>query len=148
MAMAMTMPQVTLVLAAACAILNLWLAIRVGQVRRSEKVSVGDGGNDRVIRRMRAHANFTENGWVVLALVLVIELSAGPSVWLWGAAALFVAARIAHGVGMDGAIRPRAFGTAATFLLQLVLAIWAVSLMVAVTRTPAAPATETMGLRG
>lgn len=80
--MVVMLPQVTLVLAGCLAILNLWLSFRVGKVRGSEKVSVGDGGNERVIRRMRAHANFAENGWIVLALVLAIELAVGSSLWL------------------------------------------------------------------
>ena len=52
--------EITLVIAAAAALINIWLAMRVGRVRTSEKVSVGDGGNELVIRRMRAHANFVE----------------------------------------------------------------------------------------
>lgn len=122
------MPQITLVLAAACAVLNIWLAMRVGRVRGQEKVPIGDGGNDRVIRRMRAHANFAENAWMVVALVLVIELSVGASPWLWGAAALFVAGRVAHGIGMDGWYPGRSAGTVITFVLQLALAVWAVAL--------------------
>lgn len=126
--MLMTTPIVSLVLAAALAIVNLWLSIRVGQVRGSEKVSIGDGGNERVIRRMRAHANFGENAWVVLALVLVIELSVGSSLWLWAAAGVFVLGRILHGRGMDGWSFGRMSGTLITMLLQLALAIWAVAI--------------------
>ena len=141
--MMVMMPQVTLVLAAACALLNLWLSIRVGAVRRTEKVSVGDGGNDRVIRRMRAHANFTENGWVVVALVLAIELSVGASPWLWGAAALFVIGRIGHGLGMDGWMTGRAAGTGITMAVQLALAIWAIALPLTADRAVDQPMLET-----
>ena len=52
--------SITLTVAGAAALLNIWLMIRVGQVRTSEKVSVGDGGNEKVIRRMRAHSNYIE----------------------------------------------------------------------------------------
>ena len=124
----MTVPIVSLVLAAALAVVNLWLTIRVGQVRGAEKVSVGDGGNERVIRRMRAHANFTENAWLVMALVLVIELSVGSSLWLWAAAGSFVLGRILHGRGMDGWSFGRMSGTLLTMLLQLALAIWATAI--------------------
>ena len=65
----MTMLPVTLVLAAGCALINLWLAIRIGAVRRVAQVFVGDGGDERVIRRMRAQANFAENAPFVVALV-------------------------------------------------------------------------------
>ena len=126
--MIVTMPKVTLVLAALSALLNLWLSMRVGQVRRADRVSIGDGGNERVIRRMRAHANFAENAPLVLILVLAIELSVGQSAWLWGAAALFVLARIGHGLGMDGWQPGRAAGIGITFALEFALAIWALAL--------------------
>ena len=140
--MVMVMPKVSLVLAGVLALLNIWLSMRVGQVRGAEKVSVGDGGNERVIRRMRAHANFAENAWLVLALVLVIELSLGSSVWLWGAAALFVLARIGHGFGMDGWYLGRSGGTIVTFVLELALALWAIAIPFTATRAPAAPTVD------
>lgn len=117
--------QVTLALAAGCALVNLWLSFRIGAIRRAAKVFVGDGGDDRVIRRMRAQANFVENAPFVLALVALIELGAGASPWLWGAAALFLAGRICHPLGMDGWRPGRMIGTTVTMLLLLALAIWA-----------------------
>lgn len=122
------LPKVSLVLAGVLALINVWLSYRVGQVRGAEKVSVGDGGNDRVIRRTRAHANFAENAWLVLALVLVIELSLGTSAWLWVAAALFVLARIAHPLGMDGWMPGRMGGTLVTFVLEIALGLWAIAI--------------------
>ena len=144
----MMIPTVSLVLAGALAILNIWLSLRVGQVRRSEKVSVGDAGNDRVIRRMRAHSNFAENAAIVFALVLVIELAVGTSVWLWAAAALFVLARVAHGFGMDGWGAGRGAGTLITFLLQLALAIWAIAIPLADNARDATPTAEASPAQG
>lgn len=123
------MPAVTLVLAALAALLNLWLTLRVGQVRRRERVSVGDGGAEPVIRRMRAHANFAENAPVIVLLVLAIELAHGPSPWLWAATALFVLARTAHALGMDGWSPGRTAGTGVTMALQVALAAWALSIV-------------------
>lgn len=143
-----TMPVVSLVLAAALALVNLWLSFRVGQVRTAEKVLVGDGGNDRVIRRMRAHANFAENAAVVFALVLVIELSLGASTWLWAAAALFLIGRVLHGIGMDGWYPGRAGGTVITFALQLALALWAIAIPFAYRAPATPPAIEAMPARG
>lgn len=124
----LTMLPVTLILAGGLALINIWLSIRVGQVRGSEKVSVGDGGNERVIRRMRAHANFVENAPFVLALIGLIEFTAGTSIWLWIAAALFLLGRIGHAIGMDGWRPGRMGGTIVTMLLQVALAIWAIAL--------------------
>ncbi len=142
------LPKISLVLAGCLALTNVWLSLRVGRVRGTEKVSVGDGGNERVIRRMRAHANFAENAWVVLALVVLIELATGPSLWLWLAASLFVLARIAHGFGMDGWYPGRVGGTVTTLLLQLVLAVWAIGIVVMAHAPAAAPATEAIPVQG
>ena len=51
---------ITLTIAGAAALLNLWLGMRVSQLRIRDKVAIGDGGNARIAARMRAHANFVE----------------------------------------------------------------------------------------
>jgi uncharacterized membrane protein YecN with MAPEG domain len=113
---------ISLTIAAAAALINVWLSIRVGQVRTREKVMVGDGGNDAVIRRMRAHANFIENAPFVLILIALIELSCGQSTWLWAAGVLFLIGRVAHAFGMDGPMRARFVGTLITLLTLVGLA--------------------------
>ena len=92
---------------------------------------------------MRAHGNFGENAWAVLVLVLAIELTVGSSPWLWLAAAAFVLARVAHGFGMDGWMLGRSGGTVVTMLVQLVLALWAISLPLTADRAPNGPTIET-----
>jgi uncharacterized membrane protein YecN with MAPEG domain len=113
---------ISLTIAAAAALLNLWLTMRVARVRGQEKIYVGDGGNERVIRRMRAHSNFIENTAFVLILLALAELGLGSSMWLWGAGALYLAGRIVHALGMDGMKWGRTAGTTMTMLVQLGLA--------------------------
>lgn len=117
--------EITLIFAAAAALINLWLSIRVGQVRTSQKVSVGDGGNEMVTRRMRAHANFVEYTPFFLILLGLTELAWGTNIWLWGAAIVFILGRIAHPFGMDGNGKLRMFGILSTMLVLLGLAIYA-----------------------
>ncbi|MBX3593684.1 MAPEG family protein [Sphingomonas sp.] len=120
---------VALATTAACALLNLWLAIRVGQVRLSERILIGDGGNDRLIARMRAQANFVEYAPFVLILIALVELATGTAPWLWIVAGLFVLGRILHPIGMDRGWAPgRPIGTALTFLILIGLAGYAASI--------------------
>jgi len=121
---------ITLTMAAAAALINIWLFFRVSQVRTSEKISVGDGGNENVIRRMRAQANFIEYTPIILILIAAIEISGGASTWLWAIGALFMFGRIGHAIGMDGGSlgKGRMIGTIITLLTMLILAIWAIYL--------------------
>ncbi len=93
---------ITLTMAAAAALINIWLMVRVGKVRNAEKVFVGDEGNETVIRRMRAHSNFIESAPLVLILIAALELAGWGGMWLWVVGYTYVAGRILHGLGMDG----------------------------------------------
>jgi hypothetical protein len=123
----MTLP-ITLCAAAAAALINIWLAIRCGQVRTAEKISMGDGGNQKLIARMRAHSNFVENTPFVLVLVAALELALGGGTVLAAVAGVYMSGRVAHGLGMDGGAfaQGRLIGTMITLLTQLGLAIWAI----------------------
>ena len=119
---------VTLLTAAAVVLVNIWLGNRIGKLRREHKISVGDAGNEALLRRMRAQANLIENAPFFLILLGGLELS-GANRWALGAIALiFVSARIAHGYGMEGGElqRWRMIGIMTTFMAIFALAIWAV----------------------
>lgn len=122
--MGITLP-VTLASAAAAGILAIWLMIRVGQVRRAFQVSIGDGGEEAVTRRMRAHANYVESAPFVLVLIAAIELAAAGGGWLqWVAIAYFIG-RILHALGMEGGSLQigRMIGTIVTLLTLLGLGV-------------------------
>lgn len=120
---------ISLTLAAVAALINIWLMIRVGRVRTKANVMVGDGGNDAVIRRMRAHSNYIESTAFVMLLIVLIEAASGSPMWLWGVGGVYFAGRIAHAIGMDGPMRARFVGTLTTLLTQLGLAIAAIVLV-------------------
>ena len=111
---------------------------RRGQARR-KKISIGDGGNTRLICRMRAQANFVEYAPFILILIGLIEFTTGTSTWLWVASAAFLLARIAHPFGMDGMPAGRMVGTTVTMVLLLGLAIYAVVLPFTPERVKQAP---------
>ena len=98
--MEITLP-ITLTIAGAAALINIWLGARVSQLRLRDKVSIGDSGNQAVACRMRAHANFIEYTPLFLILLALVELSQGSETWLWGVAIVYILARLAHPFGMD-----------------------------------------------
>jgi uncharacterized membrane protein YecN with MAPEG domain len=119
---------ITLTMTGAATLINIWIARRVGQVRVAHKVSVGDGGNEALARRMRAHANFAEYTPFFLILVGLIELARGSQLWLWGVGALYIAGRILHIFGMEGRTRLRMIGILVTLVVLLGLALFALAI--------------------
>jgi uncharacterized protein len=119
---------ITLTIAGAAALLNLWIGGRVSRMRVAHKVSIGDGGNAPLTTRMRAHSNFVEYTPFFLILLAGIELAQGSPLWLWLAGALFIVARILHAFGMDRPApnRLRMIGMILTALILVVLALYAI----------------------
>lgn len=121
---------ITLTIAAAATLLNIWLSSRIARVRMAKKVSIGHGGDPLLETRMRAQANFVEYTPFFLILLGLIELARGSMTWLWLVAILYILARIAHAFGME---RPapnpfRAGGALVTLLVLLGLAGYALSI--------------------
>lgn len=88
--------------------------------RRREKVGLGDGGNSRVLRAMRIHGNYLEQIPFTFAAFGLMSFAATP-VWIVHAiGVMFVAARIAHAVGLSGSSgisRGRLFGVIGTWVV-------------------------------
>ena len=123
---------ITLTIAGAATLLNIWMGRRVGQMRLSHKISIGDGGNEALTARMRAQANFVEYTPFFLILLALIELAAGSRMWLWIVAVVYILARIAHAFGMDrpsgDKMRLRMIGIIVTVVVLLGLALYAIAL--------------------
>ena len=127
--------QTTLCMAAAATVLNFWLGMRVGQLRHSLKVSIGDGGQEPLIRRMRAQANFVENVPLTLLLFALVEMTGKGGAWLAPLGAVLLIGRVAHAYGMEsdtGFRAGRPIGMMTSMLIQLVLVV--VALLIALGR--------------
>lgn len=123
----MTILPITLTAAGAAGLINIWLAMRCGRVRTSQKISIGDGGNEALVAAMRAQANFVEYTPFVLVLLAVIELAWGSPLWLWIVSGVYLLGRVGHGLGMTGTFKSgRMIGTLTTMLVLLGLAIVAI----------------------
>ena len=119
----------TLCLGAGALLINFWLAMRCGKARAANKISIGDGGNDLLMRRMRAQANFIEQVPLTLILIAAVELAGKGTWWLAPAGGVFLLGRIAHAIGMesDDGFKPgRPIGMFTGMLLQLALVVTAV----------------------
>ncbi len=119
---------VTLTAAAAAALINIWLSVRIGSIRRSARILHGDDAGGPLTRRMRAQLNFVENTPFVLVLIAAIELAGTGGGWLAIVAGAYMLGRVAHGFGMDSEApsKLRFVGTLVTLLTLAGLAIVAV----------------------
>lgn len=117
----------TLCLVAAALVVNFWLGMRIGKLRHALKVSVGDGGHDMILRRMRAQLNFIEQTPLTLLGIGLVEAAGKGGVWLAPAGAVFILGRVAHAIGMDGSFKAgRTIGMATGTLMQLALVVVAI----------------------
>ncbi|NRP12577.1 Inner membrane protein YecN [Aliiroseovarius sp. xm-m-379] len=81
------------------ALLFLFLSARVIRTRQSERISVGDADNKRMIKAMRTQANCMEYVPIGGLLLLTSELQGAP---LWAVhllGGMLVAGRVMHAVG-------------------------------------------------
>ena len=97
--------EITGIYAAALAVLFVLLSARVIMFRRANKVSLGDGGDEVLLARVRAQGNFTEYAPFGVLLILIAELQGTPGVWLHFCGALLLVGRIMHGVNFSFGLR-------------------------------------------
>ncbi len=97
---ATTLPHISLLFVGLCALLQTGLTALVVARRLKARVNLLDGGDQTLIRRIRAHGNVVETVPMVLLLMSLLEMAGGPSTWIWGIGALLVAGRLLHAVGL------------------------------------------------
>jgi len=115
---------VTPLYAGVLALLFLVLSVRVVAVR--SRVSLGDGGDPIVLRRMRAHANFAEYVPLILLMMGMLELGHFSTTFLHAAGIVLVVARLLHGYALAFTQKfkfGRFWGTALTFSLLAVCGV-------------------------
>ena len=82
------------------ALLLMYLSFGVIKLRKSERVSIGDGGNEDIKRAMRVQANCAEYAPISLILIALVEAT-GWSLWfVHGLGIALVAGRVLHAVGL------------------------------------------------
>jgi uncharacterized membrane protein YecN with MAPEG domain len=106
-------------------LLALWffvLSYRVIRLR-GHGISLGDGGDPELLRRIRAHGNFSEYVPFILLMIGMLELSHFPAILLHVLGLTLLVARLLHGYALsfrESFKFGRFWGTALTFLLLVV----------------------------
>jgi uncharacterized membrane protein YecN with MAPEG domain len=90
------MPLITPLYAALAAVILIVLALRVIGARRGHSVAIGDGADEDLARRIRAHGNFAEYTPLALVLILLLELGGAPAWQLHPLGAALILGRIVH----------------------------------------------------
>lgn len=119
----MNTPTITLFFIAVFVALSVPMAIAVGLRRAKTGILMLHGDDEDLLRRMRAHGNFTE--YVPLALLALAgaEIAGAPGWLLIGCGVVLLAARIIHYVTLrgSGTGHGRTLGAGLTTLTMLVL---------------------------
>jgi len=119
--------------AALCALIMLAYAARIVRIRWQTRTGLGDGGDRRLARAIRIHANAVEYVPIALILLLIAELNGLTPVLLHLCGITLVLARVAHAIGLlksAGVSAGRAIGFVGTVGVIGVLAIIDISSMI------------------
>lgn len=93
------MIQITPIYAGLLALLLLILSYNVVLGRRLHRVSVGDGDEKDLIKRMRAQSNWVEYAPMGIVLLALAELQGVSAVWLHLSGLSLLVGRFAHAYG-------------------------------------------------
>jgi uncharacterized membrane protein YecN with MAPEG domain len=120
---------VTPLYAGLLAVLYVFLSLRVVQYRQ-KGIPLGDGGDPKMLRVIRGHANFAEYVPLALMLMLVLEMSRFSVYVLHALGIALVVSRLLHGYALSFTPRfrfGRVWGAGITFFVLLVegvLCLW------------------------
>lgn len=122
----MTPIPITMLFIGALAVAQVPLTVVVGYRRLITDIHFQDGGDVTLLRRMRAHGNFTETVPIVLLAMAACELAHCPTWLLWSGGASLVLGRAIHVATLIqvGWAPTRALGMVLTFLPMQGFGLW------------------------
>lgn len=123
------MPTITVLYAGILGLISLVLAFGVGSKRGAAGISVGLGDDQDLLVANRRHGNFTEYVPLALILMALLEMNGVGATTTHIFGAVLVIARICHPIGLRANVMThplRFIGAAGTFLLTVVMSIWAI----------------------
>jgi len=88
--------SVTLIFAAIFGFMHVVFTLRVGNYRFKSKISLGDGGDRELLKRVRAQGNFIENVPIALLLILLNDLDGAADNTLMLMGSILLISRLTH----------------------------------------------------
>ena len=113
--------------AALLAILYAVLSVRTLRLRRRLRIAIGDSGDERMLRAMRAHANFAEYVPLALLLIYLVEIAPASAVLVHALGLALLLGRVLHAWGVSRSpedFRFRVAGMALTLASLLVASLY------------------------
>jgi len=107
--------------------LLVFMTAAIGIIRNKTSLSFGDGGDGRMAKRIRGHANGVEQIPIALILMALAELQGASNGLLWLVAAGLTVGRLFHAVqfwfqGAPFLLRPT--GVVLTLASQVIAIVW------------------------
>lgn len=117
---------ITLLFVGLFAVMHVPLTMAVGLYRAKTGIVFLDGGNETLLRRMRAQGNFTENVPIALLAMAAAELSGLPAWALWAGGGAVLAGRTLHAAAViaSGPVPMRANGMLLTLIPIAGFGLW------------------------
>ncbi|MBB5203148.1 hypothetical protein HNQ51_000441 [Inhella inkyongensis] len=118
--------SITLTLLGLLAVAQVPLTMMVGLTRAAKQISFLDGGDDTMLRRMRAHGNFVENVPMALLVIGAAEWTGAPNWMVLACALSLVAGRSLHAWSLlcRGPVLTRAIAMLMTLAPMAVGGLW------------------------
>ncbi len=120
--------QVTTLFIGVFVLVQIPMTVMVGYRRAVTGIQFFDGGDQTLLRRMRAHGNYTETVPIVLLAMAAAELTGAPTWLLWGGGVSLLVGRLMHAavLVLRGWGLPRAIGMILTFVPMLGFGAWCI----------------------
>ncbi len=115
--MSANFPHITAATAIVLAVLQMFLLLRAARGRGQFQTGLGDGGNEKLLQRIRAHGNLAENAPLFLILLGLAEMTGQLGAIAPIYAVIFILGRFSHALGLSissGVTVFRLFGVLAT----------------------------------
>jgi uncharacterized protein len=116
--------MITSLYASLSTLLIVRLTLSVIKLRRKNRISVGDGGNEELQLAIRTHSNAVEYIPIALLLLLTLELNGAPKILIHLLGATLIIGRIIHSMGLPAKnLQKRVLGMQITIYLLITLAL-------------------------